>query len=128
MHRRFELRGEARGAAFFDDYGHTPTEMAVTLGDGAAPRPARLIALLQPHRYSRMQALWRELGESVAGADLVVVTDVYGADRSRSRASRASSSSTGSRRPSPSTRVVYLPHRPDVVAFLATRSARATSS
>ena len=42
-------------------------------------RPGRLIALVQPHRYSRVQALWRELGASVAGADLVLVTDVYGA-------------------------------------------------
>ena len=38
-----------------------------------------MIALVQPHRYSRVQALWRELGASVAGADLVLVTDVYGA-------------------------------------------------
>ena len=44
---------------------------------GASPR--RVVALVQPHRYSRVQALWRELGASVADADLVVVTDIYGA-------------------------------------------------
>ena len=79
MHRRFEFRGRARGADFYDDYGHTPTEMAVTLATARRRRPGRLIALVQPHRYSRVQALWRELGASVAEADLILVTDVYGA-------------------------------------------------
>ncbi len=79
VHRRFEHRGTARGADFFDDYGHTPTEMAVTIETARRREPARLIALVQPHRYTRVQALWRELGASVADADLVLVTDVYGA-------------------------------------------------
>jgi UDP-N-acetylmuramate-alanine ligase len=43
-----------------------------------------VVAIVQPHRYSRVQALWRELGASVVDADLVVVTDIYGrAARSR---------------------------------------------
>src|SRR3954469_14444390 len=77
--RRFELRGRARDADFFDDYGQTPTEMAVTIATARRRAPARLIALVQPHRYWRVQGLWRELGASVAGPDVVVVTDVYGA-------------------------------------------------
>jgi hypothetical protein len=81
VHRRFELRGSARGADFYDDYGHTPTEMAVTLATARRRDPRRLIALVQPHRYQRVQALWRELGASVATADLVVITDIYGASQ-----------------------------------------------
>ena len=53
--------------------------MAVTIETARRRRPGRLIALVQPHRYSRVQAIWRELGASVADADLVFVTDVYGA-------------------------------------------------
>ncbi|HEX7247765.1 MAG TPA: UDP-N-acetylmuramate--L-alanine ligase, partial [Actinomycetota bacterium] len=79
VHRRFEHRGSARGVDFFDDYGHTPAEMAVTIETARRRGPRRLIALVQPHRYSRVQALWRELGASVAGADLVLVTDIDGA-------------------------------------------------
>ena len=81
VRRRFELRGNARGADFYDDYGHVPVELAVTLGVARRTGPARLVAVFQPHRYSRTQALWRELGESLVEADVVVVTDVYGADQ-----------------------------------------------
>ena len=57
------------------------TELAVTLGVARARGPRRLVAVFQPHRYSRTQALWRELGASLVGADLIVVTDVYGANQ-----------------------------------------------
>jgi UDP-N-acetylmuramate--alanine ligase len=57
VHRRFELRGRARGADFYDDYGHTPIEMAVTIDTARRRDPGRLVALVQPHRYSRVQAL-----------------------------------------------------------------------
>jgi len=79
VHRRFEHRGDAGGAEFFDDYGQTPTEMEVTVETARRRAPRRLIALVQPHRYWRVRSLWRELGASVSHADLVVVTDVYGA-------------------------------------------------
>jgi UDP-N-acetylmuramate--alanine ligase len=118
VHRRFERRGRARGADFFDDYGHTPTEMAVTIETARRRRPARLIALVQPHRYSRVQALWRELGESVAGADLVLVTDVYGAAQEPIPGVTGRLVVDGVEKASPSTPVVYLPHRAEVIDFL----------
>jgi UDP-N-acetylmuramate--alanine ligase len=118
VHRRFERRGRARGADFFDDYGHTPTEMAVTIETARRRRPARLIALVQPHRYSRVQALWRELGESVAGADLVLVTDVYGAAQEPIPGVTGRLVADGVEMASASTPVVYLPHRAEVIDFL----------
>ena len=118
VHRRFERRGRARGADFFDDYGHTPTEMAVTIETARRRRPARLIALVQPHRYSRVQALWRELGESVAGADLVLVTDVYGAAQEPIPGVTGRLVVDGVEMASPSTPVVYLPHRAEVIDVL----------
>ena len=70
--------GGSRGPAY--DYAHVPTELSVTLAVARARRPGRLVAVFQPHRYSRTQALWRELGAALTEADLVVVTDVYGAN------------------------------------------------
>jgi UDP-N-acetylmuramate--alanine ligase len=118
VRRRFELRGSARGAAFYDDYGHIPTELAVTLSVARRTGPARLMAVFQPHRYSRTQALWRELGASLIEADVVVVTDVYGADQTPIPGVTGKLVVDGIAEVSPSTRVVYLPHRQDVVRFL----------
>jgi UDP-N-acetylmuramate--alanine ligase len=118
VHRRFERRGIARGAEFFDDYGHTPTEMAVTIETARRRRPQRLIALVQPHRYSRVQALWRELGASVAGADLVLVTDVFGAAQDPIPGVTGRLVAEGVELAAPSTPVVYLPHRTEIIDYL----------
>ena len=118
VHRRFEFRGSARGAEFYDDYGHNPTEMAVTVATARRRAPRRLIALVQPHRYSRVQALWRELGASVADADLVVVTDVYGAAQDPIPGVTGKLVVEGVQLAAPGRRTIYLPHRRDVVAFL----------
>jgi len=78
--RRFERLGTAGGVTVVDDYAHHPTEIAATLS--AARQSAlggRLVAVFQPHRYSRTAALADELGRALAGADVVVVTDVYAA-------------------------------------------------
>jgi UDP-N-acetylmuramate--alanine ligase len=118
VHRRFEFRGEVRGARFFDDYGHTPEEMAVTVATARRREPGRLIALVQPHRYTRVQALWRELGASVADADVVIVTDVYGAAQEPIPGVTGKLVVDGVQLSAPGRRTVYLPHRRDVVSFL----------
>ena len=119
MHRRFELRGEARGVLVYDDYGHIPTEMAVTIETARRRRPRRVVALVQPHRYTRVQAMWRELGASVASADLVVVTDVYGAAQPPIPGVTGELVADGVRLASPSTPTIYIPHRQDVVDHVA---------
>jgi UDP-N-acetylmuramate--alanine ligase len=118
VHRRFEHRGSVRGAEFYDDYGHVPTELEVTLGVARRTEPGRLVAVFQPHRYSRTQALWRELGQSLVEADLVVVTDVYGADQDPIPGVTGKLIVDGLSQAAPGKRVVYLPHRSDVVRFL----------
>ena len=83
--RRFERLGSsAAGAEVYDDYAHHPTEIAATLAGARTLAPSRLIAVFQPHLYSRTQALAREFGAALAAADVVVVLDVYAA---RERAS-----------------------------------------
>src|SRR5439155_585125 len=118
VHRRFEHRGDAGGAEFFDDYGQTPTEMEVTVETARRRAPRRLIALVQPHRYWRVRSLWRELGASVSQADLVVVTDVYGAAQDPIPGVTGKLVVEGVQLASPGSRTVYLPHRSDVVTFL----------
>ncbi|WP_019179360.1 UDP-N-acetylmuramate--L-alanine ligase [Microbacterium yannicii] len=79
--RRFELHGVTRGVSVYDDYAHHPTEVAAALaaartvvGDG------RIIAIQQPHTYSRTQEMYREFAEVLERyADHTVMLDVYGA-------------------------------------------------
>ncbi|HZD79866.1 MAG TPA: UDP-N-acetylmuramate--L-alanine ligase [Actinomycetota bacterium] len=118
VHRRFEHRGSARGATFYDDYGHVPTELAVTLDVARRTDPARLVAVFQPHRYVRTQALWRELGASLVEADLIVVTDVYAADQDPIPGVTGKMVVHGVTLATEGKRVVYLPRRGDVVSFL----------
>ncbi len=76
--RRFELIGEAAaGSLVYDDYAHHPTEVAAVLAAARTLAPRRLVAVFQPHLYSRTQALWREFGAALAPADLIVVLDIY---------------------------------------------------
>ena len=76
--RRFEEHGRTpAGARVFDDYAHHPTEVAATLEAARSLDPRRLIAVFQPHLYSRTQRLARRFGQALALADLAVVVDVY---------------------------------------------------
>lgn len=78
IRRRFEQRGTVGGVTVIDDYAHHPTEVAATLRAARGLNPARLIAVFQPHLYSRTQAMAGEFGAALALADRAVVTDVYG--------------------------------------------------
>jgi UDP-N-acetylmuramate--alanine ligase len=76
--RRFELLGAtANGAPVYDDYAHHPTEVAAAIAAARTLKPRRLLAVFQPHLYSRTQALGTRFGIELAAADLVVVLDVY---------------------------------------------------
>jgi UDP-N-acetylmuramate--alanine ligase len=79
MLRRQELKGERSGALVYDDYAHHPTEVRATLAALRELRPQRLIAVFQPHLYSRTKALAAEFGAALADADEVGVLDVYAA-------------------------------------------------
>jgi UDP-N-acetylmuramate--alanine ligase len=77
--RRFQIKAESDGITIVDDYGHHPTEIRATL-DAAALRGAkRIIAIFQPHRYTRTKFLLDELAGSFAGCDRVYVLDIYAA-------------------------------------------------
>ena len=77
--RRFERRGEAAGVTVVDDYAHLPTEVAAAIEAGRTGPWDRVVAVFQPHRYSRTAELWRGFADAFAGADVLAVTDVYAA-------------------------------------------------
>ena len=78
--RRFERVGESAGVAVVDDYAHHPTELAATLAAARQAYPGRrLVAVFQPHLYSRTAVLGTAMGEALRAADLAFVTEVYAA-------------------------------------------------
>ncbi len=77
--RRFQLKGERDGVTVVDDYAHHPTELRATLRAARDGDWSRVIAVFQPHLYSRTEFLQREFAEALLEADVAVVTDVYGA-------------------------------------------------
>ncbi len=82
--RRFELLGATVGAVpVYDDYAHHPTKVAAAIATARTLDPKRLVVVFQPHLYSRTQALWRDFGRALAGADVVAVLDVYAARERR---------------------------------------------
>ncbi len=76
--RRFEVRGEIGGVLVVDDYGHHPTEIAAVLA-AARTLERRIVVAFQPHRFSRTAALMDAFGPALAGADHIVLTDIYAA-------------------------------------------------
>jgi UDP-N-acetylmuramate--alanine ligase len=77
--RRFEFRGEAAGVTFVDDYAHLPAEVRAALATARTGGWDRVVAVFQPHRFSRTAALATEFGTAFGDADALVVTDIYGA-------------------------------------------------
>jgi UDP-N-acetylmuramate--alanine ligase len=76
--RRFEVLGEAAGLTFVDDYAHHPTEVAATIAAARAALPGRrIIAVFQPHLYSRTKDFAREFASALSAADLAVLTEIY---------------------------------------------------
>ena len=77
--RRFTRVGEWQGIAVYDDYAHHPVEIAAVLRAARIGGNGRIIAVMQPHRYTRLQALFNEFSACLDDADVVVVTPVYSA-------------------------------------------------
>ena len=116
--RRFEHRGQLGGADLVDDYAHHPTEIEATLEAARSGPWSRIVAVFQPHLYSRTQALRREFGEALAKADVVVVTDVYGAREQPLPGVTGKLVSDAVCEAAPGRRVAYLPRLDDAAGFV----------
>ncbi len=75
--RRFTRTGEWNGVAIFDDYGHHPVEIAAVLKAARAATTGKVIAVVQPHRYTRLASLFDAFATCFNDADSVIVADVY---------------------------------------------------
>jgi UDP-N-acetylmuramate--alanine ligase len=75
--RRFTRTGDWNGVAIFDDYGHHPVEIAAVLRAARAAASGKVIAVVQPHRYTRLQSLFDAFAACFNDADAVIVADVY---------------------------------------------------
>ncbi len=75
--RRFERKGQANGVTVVDDYGHHPTELAAVLRAAREAGATRIVAVFQPHRYSRTEQLMDRFGPALSAADAIVLTDIY---------------------------------------------------
>ncbi|MCX7837606.1 MAG: UDP-N-acetylmuramate--L-alanine ligase, partial [candidate division WOR-3 bacterium] len=81
IERRLEKKGERGGVIFYDDYAHHPTEIKVTLKALRQKYPNnRIIALFQPHRYTRTFYLWESFGEAFEEANIIIITEIYPAN------------------------------------------------
>ncbi len=77
--RRFQIKGERQGVLVIDDYGHHPTEIVATLSAANNCSDRRIVAVFQPHRFSRTRALEEEFARAFYHADTVVVLPIYAA-------------------------------------------------
>lgn len=120
VERRFQIRGRARGVTVIDDYAHHPTEVRATLDAAGDGRWRRVVAVFQPHRYSRTAAFSEELGESLTAADHIVVTDVYGAGEPPVPGVTGKLVVDAVCKHAPGRPVAYMPHRRELVGYLVT--------
>ena len=122
VQRRFQVRGGVNGVTFVDDYAHHPTEIRATLAAAREQGWNRVVAVFQPHRYSRTLHLGRELGAALSSADRIVVTDVYGAGEQPIPGVTGHLVVDGAIAARPRALVAYLPKAGDVPSFLAARA------
>lgn len=116
--RRFQHRGTVSGADLVDDYAHHPREIQATLEAARWGPWERIVAVFQPHLYSRTQALFREFGSALVAADLVVVTDVYGAREDPVPGVTGKLVVEAACEAAPGRRVAYLPRLDEAAGFV----------
>jgi UDP-N-acetylmuramate--alanine ligase len=118
--RRFDFRGTRKGVTFVDDYAHIPTEISAVLeaAAGSGDGWKRVVAVFQPNRYKRMAVLSPEYAHSFSRADLAVITDIYPSGDAPIPGVTGKLVVNAVLDSHPHQRVVWLPHRRDLVDFL----------
>jgi UDP-N-acetylmuramate--alanine ligase len=120
VRRRFELKGVAAGVTVYDDYAHHPTEVGAQIAAARTvlpPGSGRLVVVFQPHLYSRTATFADAFAGALAGADVVVVLDVYGAREDPQPGVTGELIATAI--PAGAATVLYHPDRASAGAFVA---------
>lgn len=117
VRRRFEVRGRVGGVLVVDDYAHHPTEVRATIAAACQGHSGRVMAVFQPHRFTRTADQGALLGEALATTDRVFVTDVYPAGEApipgvTGRLVAEAATRVGGN-------VAYVPHRIDLARAIA---------
>ena len=119
--RRFDIRGYDGGATFVDDYAHLPSEIAAVIaaarhsGDGWG----RVVAVFQPNRFNRIAEMWQDYADAFTQADVVVLTEIYPSGTTPIPGVTGQLIVDAVLDAHPTSRVVWLPRREDLVSFLA---------
>jgi UDP-N-acetylmuramate--alanine ligase len=113
--RRFQFRGERDGITYVDDYAHLPSDVEAMIRAAREGEWRRVVAVFQPHRYTRTEALWRDFADAFAGADTLVLTDVYAAGEQPRPGVSGRLVLRAVLDAHPAQHVVYLPRRADLV-------------
>lgn len=116
--RRFEMRGSAAGVVFIDDYAHLPSEVAATLGAVGDHSYDRVVAVFQPHRFTRTKSLWPSFADAFVAADIVLITDVYPAGEVAQPGITGELISRAVHEAHPEAEVVYVSDRAQLVDLL----------
>ncbi len=117
--RRFERRGVADDVTFVDDYAHLPTEVAAALQAARSGDWRRVVAVFQPHRYTRTAEVWADFADAFGDADAIAVTDVYAAGEVPIEGVTGKLVVDAVLDAHPRARVAWLPALDDVVRWLA---------
>ncbi|MFZ4718429.1 MAG: UDP-N-acetylmuramate--L-alanine ligase [Ilumatobacteraceae bacterium] len=119
--RRFDIRAVDAGATLVDDYAHLPNEIAAVLAaaKGSGDGWSRVVAVFQPNRFNRMAVMWQEYRDAFVDADLVVLTDIFASGTTPIPGVTGKLVVNTVLDAHPTTRVVWLPKRLDLVEFLA---------
>jgi UDP-N-acetylmuramate--alanine ligase len=122
VERRFQVRGSVQGITVVDDYAHNPSKVRAVLSaaklgseDG---RWDQVVAVFQPHRYSRTRSFYRDFGCAFADADRIVVTDIYGAGEEPVPGVTGKLVADAVCSTLPGRPVAYLPHRDELLDYL----------
>lgn len=83
IQRRFQIKGDKQGILIVDDYGHHPVEIVATLRAARTGWGRRIVAVFQPHRYTRTQALFQDFMTAFNDANVLILTDIYAAGEDR---------------------------------------------
>ncbi len=116
--RRFEFRGEAQGITFVDDYAHLPGEIKATLAAAKQLGSKRIVAIFQPHRYSRTASLSGDFSAAFLDSDLTVITDIYPAGEKPLPGITGELIVNAAKSQLPEGSLYYYPNRDDLIEFL----------
>ncbi|MGQ9646779.1 MAG: UDP-N-acetylmuramate--L-alanine ligase [Thermodesulfobacteriota bacterium] len=117
IQRRFQIKGEKKGILIVDDYGHHPVEIMATLKAARGGWERRIVAVFQPHRYTRTQALFQEFLTAFNDANVLILTDIYPAGEDRIEGVEAKALFEGIREYGHKD-VTYIPDKKEIVDHL----------